>query len=198
MLAIKIADINFSDRLLTIHGKHSKNHKTQAVVIPRPLMDLLYEHKINTYPKSYYLFGKNGGEPSDEKLYVAYFGNIFRKYLIRLGFDLRMYKMYSIKNTGIIQAIKSGIDLVSIQRQVRHHSLDQLNQYLTKVGAINCDDLHEKFPNVDSFGKKGALDIGTFLEETKHFLKMLNRTDVLKKERVILSEILTHCIRIIG
>lgn len=140
MLRLKVGDINFYDHTMVFHGDIAKNIKTQTIVVPRPMLDLFFEYGINNYPSSYYIIGK-GGQPNKEAQPVNRLGNIHRKVLIQLKYDTEKYIMYSWKNTGIIEAVRAGIDLVSLARQVRHHSLDQLNQYLVKVGAIHCPDL---------------------------------------------------------
>ena len=57
--------------------------------------------------------------------------------------------MYSWKNTGLMLVVNRGGNIVSLQRQIRHHSLDQLNQYLREVGAIQCTKLYTHFPSIE-------------------------------------------------
>ncbi len=54
------------------------------------------------------------------------------------------FTMYSWKHTGVISAYKAGIDLFSIMRQLRHHSLTQTQIYLKSLGLQ---------PNIE-FGSK--------------------------------------------
>lgn len=90
-----------------------------------------------------------------------------------------------------------GIDLVSLARQVRHHSLDQLNQYLVKVGAIHCPDLYTHFRSIDQLKPTQ----GVIGEHSSDFLKLLRnaqRHEVTKPHRYELSLIRAEIDRIIG
>lgn len=142
------------------------------------------------------MLGK-GGQPNKEAQPVNRLGNIHRKVLIQLKYDTEKYIMYSWKNTGIIEAVRAGIDIVSIARQVRHHSLDQLNEYLVKVGAINCPDLHTHFRTIEQLRPANGI-IG---EHTSDFLKLLRnarRNEVLAPSRYELALIRAEIERILG
>lgn len=58
------------------------------------------------------------------------------------------YTLYSWKHTGAIQAVKAGIGVKELQIQLRHHSLDMVNQYLRQMGVWDLGQLQEKFPGL--------------------------------------------------
>ena len=160
------------------------------------MLDILFEQGINKYPSSYYLIGKEG-TPGKTPQTKNYLGNQHRAILQQLRYDTDKYKMYSWKYTGIIEAVRAGIDLVSLARQVRHHSLDQLNQYLVKVGAIHCPDLYTHFRSIDQLKPTQ----GVIGEHSSDFLKMMRnaqRHEVTKPHRYELSLIRAEIDRIIG
>lgn len=196
LLNLKIGDIDFQNHLLTFRAEISKNKKTQSVVIPRPLMDMIHDWKLMTYPKNYYIIGHDG-KPSPIKTGDDKLGRLFRKILISLGFNPEIYYMYGLKNSGIIFGIQSGIDVVSMQRQVRHHSLDQLNEYLVKVGVLQCPNLYTHFRSIDQLAPtKNLIDnyAGDFLK----MLRAAQRHEVSKPHRYELSLIRAEIDRIIG
>jgi integrase len=196
LLKLRISDLNFQAHTLTVPGDVSKNHRTQTVVIPRPLMTLLDEWQLHRYPKNYYIIGKNG-TPNDVPMTNNYLGEQHRLILLSLGFDTQKYKMYSWKNTGLIEAIKSGIDIVSLQRQVRHHSLDQLNQYLREVGAIQCAQLYTHFPSIEQLKPTDSV-LHNYIDDMLRLLQNAQRHEVPKNERYQLSLMRAEIDRIIG
>lgn len=196
MLRLKVGDINFYDHTMVFHGDIAKNIKTQTIVVPRPMLDLFFEYGINNYPSSYYIIGK-GGQPNKEAQPVNRLGNIHRKVLIQLKYDTEKYIMYSWKNTGIIEAVRAGIDLVSLARQVRHHSLDQLNQYLVKVGAIHCPDLYTHFKTIDQLKPTESV-IGQHSSDFLKLLRNAQRHEVLAPNRYELGLIRAEIDRILG
>lgn len=48
---------------------------------------------------------------------------------------------YSWKHTGVTNAYLAGVDIVSIQRQCRHHSLSETEKYLRSLGLRFARDL---------------------------------------------------------
>ena len=50
---------------------------------------------------------------------------------------------YAWKHTGVTNAYLSGVDIVSIQKQCRHHSLAETEKYLRSLGLRFARDLSE-------------------------------------------------------
>ncbi|HNL07592.1 MAG TPA: helix-turn-helix transcriptional regulator [Chitinophagales bacterium] len=96
-----------------------------------------------------------------------------------------------------LQAQVSAIDLVSLARQVRHHSLDQLNQYLVKVGAIHCPDLYTHFKTIDQLKPTESV-IGQHSSDFLKLLRNAQRHEVLAPNRYELGLIRAEIDRILG
>jgi len=47
-----------------------------------------------------------------------------------------------------IGAIKAGIHIKQLQIQLRHHSLDQVDEYLRQLGVSDLGDLRDNFPSI--------------------------------------------------
>ena len=74
--------------------------------------------------------------------------NRHRKILRALGYSSE-YKLYSWKHTGAVALAKAGVGLKAIQLQLRHHSLDQTDEYLRQLGVEDFEELIEQFPAID-------------------------------------------------
>ena len=135
---LKIEHINTVDGTIKIDASFSKNKKTQVVVIPNCfLSDFI---ALSNKNENDYLIQIN-----NEQLKRDYLSKEHKKILAKLGFSNR-YSFYSWKHTGAYMAVKGGIKLKDLQLQLRHHSLDQVNEYLREMGVLDCDDLKNKYP----------------------------------------------------
>lgn len=101
---------------------------------------------LKRFPEDYYVLGKNGipgNTPIPEKrLYVQH---------TRLLNQLQIkgnYSLYSWKHTGVVKVVKSGINIKDLQLQLRHHSLDMVNEYLKNLGVLDSQDLLNKYPTL--------------------------------------------------
>ena len=147
MTNLIIGDIDFtpgSEKIL-LRGEISKNKKTQFVAIPTQLLPKLYF--LKQLNPNLYIFSKSG-QPGTEKLSLKWFNHQHSLILKKLGIISTRLSFYSWKHTGIYMFIKSGGSLKQLQLQLRHHSLDQVNQYIRDFGLNDCGDIKNNFPNI--------------------------------------------------
>lgn len=141
---LKIADINLDYNFIEIPGEFSKNKKTEKVAIPEAFKnDLLF---IKQYPKSYYVLGKNG-TCGKEPIGIKWLNDNHNKYLKALQITGR-YAFYSWKHTGVVKCVQNGLNIRDIQNQLRHHSLDMVQEYLKNLGVLQSIDLIKKYPKI--------------------------------------------------
>lgn len=141
--SLRVGDILLEEGEIRVPGKASKNAKTQFVVIPaafRPCLAGLYDR-----PPGEYVFPS----PADRSKRLGK-NTMYRrhaKFLDALGFG-EGYTLYSWKHTGAVAAAKAGISIKELQLQLRHHSLDETDQYLRQMGVKDLNRLKEQFPGV--------------------------------------------------
>lgn len=138
---LKYSDILFSEGKILIRSEISKNRKAQYIVIPSSFQSVVEDLKGGKG----YIFSdpKNGGRP----IGVNTMSTKHRKILKKLNFDAQ-YKLYSWKHTGAIMAVMNGVSVKELQLQLRHHSLDQVNDYLRQMGVFHMDGLKSNFPSL--------------------------------------------------
>ncbi|MEO1808603.1 MAG: site-specific integrase [Bacteroidota bacterium] len=142
---LRIGDIVFSSQQIYIPSSKSKNKKSQHVAIPRAFWGVVQENFAHL-PSHLYIFGK-GGEPGEQQIGINYMGNIHRPILRRLGFSSD-YKLYSWKHTGCVMAVRAGCSMKDLQIQLRHHSLDQVDQYIRQLNADDLGGFADRFPGI--------------------------------------------------
>lgn len=138
---LRIDDIDFDRQLIEIRGEISKNKKTQKVAIPNAIFE----------PLQAFTNGRSGLlllHPKTKKMLPKdWLYRQHQKILQKLDINGR-YSLYSWKHTGAIKAVQAGINLKDLQNQLRHHSLDMVNEYLKDLGVMDSSDLKTKFPNI--------------------------------------------------
>lgn len=139
---MRISWINFDYGYIEIPGEWSKNGKTQKVAIPDQFLSEI-QH-LRYYPNNFYVLSKSG-QPGTEQISKNYLNNAHAKVLDKLQIRGR-YAFYSWKHTGAVMAVKAGIHIKDLQLQLRHHSLDMVNEYLKNLGVLDSYDLKKRFP----------------------------------------------------
>lgn len=115
------------------------------VRIPNQLLKILLERKIHTYPQNYFLFGKEG-KPGAKLCGINHFSRKHLDILRKMGYSTD-YSLYSWKHIGVVSAVLAGINLKELQLQLRHHSLDQVQEYLKHLEVMDSEALRDKFPD---------------------------------------------------
>lgn len=140
---LRAGDILFDERRILIRGEISKNHKTEYVAIPSAFGPVL--EPIRAMPPGALIFPAKSAP--DKPIGMNTMSTRHRAILRRLGFS-KEYQLYSWKHTGAVMAVKAGIGLKELQLQLRHHSLDQVNEYLRQMGVSDMSNLQNRFPEI--------------------------------------------------
>ncbi|WMX15921.1 site-specific integrase [Aureispira sp. CCB-E] len=141
---LKVGDIIIEEQKILVPSNISKNKKQQYVAIPNAFFPTVKQKLKNRTPNEYLFPGTHYLAPTG----MNTFGRQHRLILKELGFDTTRYKLYSWKHTGAVAAVKAGIHIKQLQIQLRHHSLDQVDEYLRQLGVSDLGDLRDKFPSI--------------------------------------------------
>jgi site-specific recombinase XerD len=141
---LKIGDIILEDRKILVPTKIAKNKKLQYVSIPDIFYPQVEEYVLGKNPADW-LFPGNG---EDGTVGYNYFGRKHKKILRELRMDTDVYKMYSWKHTGAVAVVKAGIHIKQLQLQLRHSSLDQVDEYLRQLGLEDFGEIKADFPSI--------------------------------------------------
>lgn len=139
---LKIENINFEMGFIEIPASISKNKKTQKVVVPESFLAEL--EFLKEYPNNYFLLSRTGS-PGLVPVAANYLNNEHKKVLDALKIRGR-YAFYSWKHTGVVKCVQAKFNIRDIQNQLRHHSLDMVQEYLKNLGVLQSVDLKNNFP----------------------------------------------------
>jgi len=142
--SLRVCDVNLDYSFIEIPAEISKNKKTQKVVIPEVfLKDLQFLRKCN---KNHFLLSKDMA-PGKNQIGIKWLNEQHNKFLKKLEITGR-YAFYSWKHTGVVKCVQKGLNIRDIQNQLRHHSLDMVQEYLKNLGVLQSIDLKNKYPEL--------------------------------------------------
>lgn len=142
LLRLKVSNVDLKNKNIVIYADQSKNKKMESVVIPDAFVPILESMNINSYDKDCFLFGR-GLKISPLSVTRNVVSMAHSNVLKALNYS-NDYTLYSWKHTSVVNAFNAGINPYSIQRQLRHYSLDQTMTYLKSLGLLRNDEFGSK------------------------------------------------------
>lgn len=124
---LKSNNINIKQMIIHLNPEITKDKDNRIVTICDELLQALLRININSIPKNHYLFSLkfvHGIKPIDTK----YIGRRWEKLRKEIGMPMK-YQFYSLKDSGIVQMFKDGINPLDIRDQAGHATVAQTNEY---------------------------------------------------------------------
>jgi len=126
---LKHSYIQLGEKQIFIPAHISKNGKDGYVTIPDTFYQELMQSKEFGLGQEYVFQSKRSKSPVSKNMMGTRFHNLVK------GLNLSQdYTLYSWKHSGVVAAYNAGVDIKTIQRQCRHHSLELTDIYLKSLG----------------------------------------------------------------
>ena len=126
-----ISDISIAEGHITVRKEVSKNGKERKTPLTPDLIEDLSKLNLHNYPQNFYVFGENL-LPTKTKLSE----NFMPKFWAKMRDELKLPKemqQYSLRDSGIFEMLKKGIDPLSVKQLADHHSLAMTTIYSNHV-----------------------------------------------------------------
>ncbi len=137
---LQVYNVLLDDNRIFIEAHKSKNKKDAYVTIPPPFKHTLI-NLIGKKPSRAYLFpGKQAQMVSKNTMSRRH-----RDVLSQFDFT-GDHTLYSWKHTGVVDGYRAGVDIKSLQLQLRHHSLEETDTYLKSLGMYSNKAILTKMP----------------------------------------------------
>lgn len=141
---LRARDFQLDRGLIVMGGDQTKNKDAAFITIPQVIMPTLLSYEIEKIPHSWLVFGEKIQPHPSKGLGRNTISNHFREMLRsmqkqKMLRSIEGYSAYSWKDTGAIAMVKSGMDILAIQKHLRHRSLETTQRYLQSLGIINRD-----------------------------------------------------------
>lgn len=139
---LRARDIDLQRGLIVLGGDQTKNKERAFITIPTVALDSLKAFGLGKIPGNHLVFGI--GLKPHPKMPVGRntISDRFREMLramVKIGLlaSADGYTAYSWKDTGALAMVRAGLDIVAIQRHLRHKSLATTQRYLQSLGVVN-------------------------------------------------------------
>ncbi len=141
---IQLKHINLKDHYIFIPSEVAKNHKDRYATISASLINKLSDLDISKYPGNYYLFGSNLKISKDgcKRMRLTKEWTKLRRAL-RLPDEMQLY---SLRDTGITEMLKSGIDNLTVMQHADHHDLAMTTRYANHADVNLVSKIYENAP----------------------------------------------------
>mgnify|MGYP002621187957 FL=1 len=120
IVQLRIADIDFKNRMLRIPSQVSKNHGDRILAVPDDLMG--YFNTLSDYPATYYIYAdRNTYAPGPKKMAPTRIAETWS----RMRSELKLpasYQFYSLKDTGITEMLEQGVPAKYVKELATHSS----------------------------------------------------------------------------
>ena len=127
---LKVTDIRLIESRIILDGSITKNRKTDSVTIPDVFLPILAQH-LQYAKNSDYLFSTDNFKPGRKQLTPKKISDTWAKYRNLYGFDSK-FQFYSLKDTGIMDLLNSGVPSIKVRDQARHYDIKQTESYTTR------------------------------------------------------------------
>lgn len=124
---LKVGDINLKEKYIHVDRTVSKNKKTRYPALTPDLIESLEKLNLDKYPKSYHLLSSHM-LPDKNPAGNGCYGGAWDKLRLQIKLDRKM-QLYSLRDSGIHEMLKSGINDLSVMQHADHSSLQMTTLY---------------------------------------------------------------------
>lgn len=141
---LRIKDINLSGHYILVPDTVAKNHKQRFATITPDIIELFQTMNLERFPADWYVFGSHLS-PAATRMSSARLVKNWAK----LRKDLKLpeeMQLYSFRDTGIFEMLKSGIDDLTVMQHADHSSLDITTIYANHFDPGLIDKMYNNCP----------------------------------------------------
>jgi site-specific recombinase XerD len=146
---LHVSDLMLADRYIEVSEDDSKTHYRRSPSLTPELVTRL-EKMTRHANKSDYLFS-DGYMPGKKQIAYSRFRKDWQDMREALGLPDEM-QLYSLRDTGINEMLKGGIDALSVMQHADHHDLSITTRYANHADPRLVDTISTKAP---AFSREG-------------------------------------------
>jgi len=140
---LRITDIHLDDGYIVVTEDKSKTHYSRIATLTPRLRDDIRKMIAGAKP-TMYLFG-HGYKPNAKPIRYNNFREDWNKMRISVGLPSTM-QLYSLRDSGINELLKSGIDPLTVMQHADHHDLSMTTRYANHVDPNLVATISTKAP----------------------------------------------------
>lgn len=124
---LKPEAFSLNNQTIFLSGQFTKNKRDRIITIPNALMPYLAQWNFNAASNSEFIYGENF-KPGKTPINARRFSKKWDKLRTQLKLDSKM-KLYSLRDSGIVQMLNDGISPEEVMKQADHASLEITTVY---------------------------------------------------------------------
>ena len=140
---LHVSDLMLADRYIEVSEDDSKTHYRRSPSLTPELITRL-EKMTRRANKSDYLFS-DGYMPGKKQIAYSRFRKDWQDMRDALGLPDEM-QLYSLRDTGINEMLKAGIDPLTVMQHADHHDLSMTTRYANHVDPHLVETISQKAP----------------------------------------------------
>ncbi len=144
---LKVGDINFEDNFILIKSSVAKTHYERKSILSNTTLEIMEKLQLRKLPKSYYIAGWNY-EPSPKIAAVNSYAKRFSRVAKACGLPSECV-LYSLRDTGIVDALHNGVDTLDLMHLADHHDLSITTRYADHLDKNFQKRVFDKLPSFD-------------------------------------------------
>lgn len=141
---IQVKHIQLSDKVIFIPAGNAKTHHQRHAALSASIVEYLEGLSLERYSPDDYLFSEDL-KPGAVPCGPARFRHEWDKVRSALGLPQEM-QLYSFRDTGINNLLKSGVDPLTVMQHADHHDLSMTTRYANHHDPELARKIYEKGP----------------------------------------------------
>lgn len=141
---IRLADIDLEGKFIRMAAENAKTHNERFCALSPQLIERLRPLCAQRLPRGYYLFGEKYA-PAAMPIAAARFRKDWDKMRTALKLPQEM-QLYSLRDTGINNMLKAGIDPLTVMQHADHHDLSMTTRYANHADPTLIRTICENAP----------------------------------------------------
>lgn len=137
--------VNMNEGYIDMPANITKNHKERKARLSEELKQMLGKHIMGAKPEDY-LFADKCWRCGTKPMSSHTFGNVWEAMRKEITLPEEM-QLYSLRDTGINEMLKAGIDPLSVMQAADHSDLSMTTRYANHVDPDLFRKLNEKAPS---------------------------------------------------
>lgn len=137
-----VADVDFKNQVVIVPAKVSKTGHERMPAIPDWMITEIERMGLHKQPVKSYLVG-SGLLPNGK----AIGRNVLNAHWVRMRKALgwpKTKQLYSLRDTGIIQLLRDGVNILDVKQQAGHQDISTTNEYLKHAFPNGPKEVRER------------------------------------------------------
>ncbi len=143
---IQLKHINLESKYIVIPGENAKNHNERYAALSDELIERLRGLSLESYPQNYYLFGAVGLKIAKEECKRTRLTKEWTRIRKKLKLSDEM-QLYSFRDTGINELLKSVVDPLTVMQHADHHDLAMTTRYANHADSQLISKIYNNGPS---------------------------------------------------